>query len=88
MSKDPWTMENPQVKGAHQMPTFEEAQMAGEANHLIENDLSKVKITHKVEMKTGKSFTEWEISVKHEDPLKAKGVALLIDDDLRKRYGK
>jgi len=76
-----WGMENPQVKGAHQMPTFEDAQATGEANHLIENNLSKVKIIH-----NSKGLTSWEISVKHEDANKAKGVAMLIDKDLRDRY--
>jgi len=62
---------------------LEDAQATGEANHLIENNLSKVKIMH-----NAKGTTTWEISVKHEDANKAKGVAVLIDDDLRKRYEK
>lgn len=78
-----WSMENPKVKGTHNdMPTFEDAQSTGEANHLIENNLSKVKIMH-----NSKGVTTWEISVKHEDANKAKGVAMLIDKDLRDRYG-
>jgi len=63
------------------MTTGEEAQATGEANHLIENNLSSVKITH------NSKGTTWEIKVKNEDANKAKGVAMLIDDDLRKRYG-
>jgi len=58
----------------------EDAQETGRANLLVENNLSKVKIIH------NSKSTTWEISVKHEDANKAKGVAMLIDDDLRKRY--
>jgi len=68
--------------------TPEEAQLTGQANQILENELSSVKIISKVEMKSGKRHTEWEVKCKHEDPLKAKGVAVLIDDDLRKRYEK
>lgn len=60
--------------------TPEEAQAIGEANHLIENNLSSVKIIH------NSKGTTWEIKVKHEDANKAKGVAMLIDKDLRDRY--
>jgi len=81
-----WSMENPQVKGAHQMPTFEEAQLTGQANQILENELSSVKIISKVEMKTKIRHTEWEIKCKHEDANKAKGAAVVIDEDLRKRY--
>jgi hypothetical protein len=83
-----WNMENPQVKGANQMPTFEEAQLTGQANQILENELSSVKIISKVEMKSGKRHTEWEIKCKHDDPLKAKGAAVVIDQELRSRYEK
>jgi len=83
-----WSMENPQVKGAYNdMQTGEEAQLTGQANQILENDLSSVKIISKVEMKSGKRHTEWEIKCKHEDANKAKGAAITIDNDLRKRYG-
>ena len=69
------------------MTSPEEAQATGQLNQILENNLSSVEITHKVEMKTGKSFTEWKIKAKHEDVFKAKGAVLMIDEDLRKRYG-
>jgi len=68
--------------------TLEEAQLTGHANQMLENDLSSVKIISKVEMKSGKRHTEWEIKCKHEDPLKAKGAAIVIDQELRSRYEK
>jgi len=69
------------------MTTLEEQQLTGQANQMLENELSSVKIISKVEMKSGKRHTEWEVKCKHEDPLKAKGAAVVIDEDLRKRYG-
>ena len=66
---------------------MEEKQLEGQANNILENNLSSVEITQKVEMKTGKSFTEWKIKCKHEDPFKAKGAAITIDQDLRSQYG-
>lgn len=69
------------------MTTLEEAQHTGQMNQILENDLSSVKIISKVEMKSGKRHTEWEIKAKHEDANKAKGVAIGIDNDLRCRYG-
>ena len=64
----------------------EEAQATGQLNAILENNLSSVKINHKVEMKTGVSRTEWEIKAKHEDVNKAKEAVLQIDEELRKRY--
>ena len=65
----------------------EEAQNTGNLNKMIENTLSSVEITHKVEMKTGKSFTEWKIKAKHDDVFKATAAAQEIDEQLRKIYG-
>jgi len=59
----------------------EEAQATGEANHLIENNLSSVKISH------NSKGTTWEIKVKNENAWRASDVAKKIDEDLRKRYG-
>jgi len=87
MKQDPWTMEHPQVKGAYNDMTLESAQLTGQANQILENELSSVKIISKVEMKSGKRHTEWEVKCKHDDPNKAKGAAVVIDEDLRKRYG-
>lgn len=70
------------------METMEDAQAAGQLNQILENSLSSVEITHKVEMKTGKSFTEWKIKAKHEDVFKAKGAVIQIDNDLRQHYDK
>jgi len=67
--------------------TPEEAQLTGQAYQILENELSSVKIISKVEMKSGKRHTEWEVKCKHEDPKKAKGAAIEIDKDLRDRYG-
>jgi len=67
--------------------TPEEAQLTGELNRMVENTLSSVKITHKVEMKTGKSFTEWEIKAKSEDVYKASAASQEIDTQLRAIYG-
>lgn len=64
----------------------EEAQETGKLNAILENNLSSVKIIHKVEMKTGISRTEWEIKGKHADVNTAKDAVLLIDEELRKRY--
>jgi len=61
--------------------TPEEAQNIGEANHLIENNLSSVKISH------NSKGTTWEIKVKAEDPYKALAVSQEIDTQLRKIYG-
>lgn len=66
--------------------TPEEAQAEGKLNLLLENNLSSVKIIHKVEMKTGISRTEWEIKAKHEDVNKAKEAVVQIDEELKKRY--
>lgn len=63
------------------MDTGEEAQITGMANQMIENNLSSVKISH-----TTKGTT-WEIKVKSEDPYKAAGIAIIIDGDLRCKYG-
>lgn len=66
--------------------TPEEAQLTGQANQMIENNLSSVKITTKVEMKTGKTFTEFEVKVKAEDPYKAVLVANEIHEGLVRKY--
>jgi len=69
------------------MPTFEELQTAGQANQMLENNLSSVHIFTKTDMKTGKQYTDWEIKAKHEDAYKAKAAAVMIDRELRERYG-
>lgn len=66
--------------------TPEEAQFTGQMNQMVENNLSSVKIIHKVEMKTGKSFTEWEIKAKSEDVYKANAASQEIDKQLREIY--
>jgi len=63
------------------MPTFEEAQLTGQANQEIENNLSSVKISH------NSKGTTWEIKVKNENAWRASDVAQKIDAELRKRYG-
>jgi len=65
----------------------EEAQLTGQLNAILENNLSSVKIIHKVEMKTGISRTEWEIKGKHVDVMTAKNAVVAVDDELIKRYG-
>ncbi len=67
--------------------TPEEAQLTGNMNQMLENDLSSVKIISKVEMKSGKRHTEWEIKSKHEDVYKATATAHDIDTQLRIIYG-
>jgi hypothetical protein len=64
------------------MTTGGEAQATGEANRLIENDLSSVKIAH------NSKGTTWEIKVKNENAWRASDVAQKIDMELRKRYEK
>ena len=81
-----WTADNPQVKGAYNEVTPEEAQLTGDMNKMLENDLSSVKIISKVEMKSGKRYTEWEIKSKHEDAYKALAVSQEIDTQLRTIY--
>jgi len=66
--------------------TPEEAQLTGNMNQMLENDLSSVKIISKVEMKSGKRHTEWEIKAKHIDPYKALAIAQEIDTQLRDIY--
>jgi len=68
------------------MTTIEEAQLTGDMNKMLENDLSSVKIISKVEMKSGKRHTEWEIKAKHIDPYKALAVSQEIDTQLRSIY--
>ena len=65
----------------------EEAQQQGQANQMLENNLSSVHIFTKTDMKTGKQYTDWEIKCKHEDACKAKVAAVLIDQELREKYG-
>lgn len=60
--------------------TPEEAQAIGEANHLIENNLSSVKI-----IRNTKGVT-WEVKVKAEDPYKAVLVANEIHEGLERKY--
>lgn len=67
--------------------TPEEAQLQGQANQMLENTLSSVFIYTKTEIKTGKQYTDWEIKCKHEDPYKAEAAAVLIDQELREKYG-
>ena len=64
------------------MNTGEEAQATGQANQMIENNLSSVKIVH------NSKGTTWEIKVKHDDPLKAMRVAEQIDDELAIKYAR
>lgn len=63
------------------MTSMEESQMVGEANTLIENNLSSVKIS-----KNSKGTT-WEIKIKNEDPYRALATSIEIDKQLRKIYG-
>lgn len=67
--------------------TPEGAQLQGNANQMLENNLSSVFIFTKTDMKTGKQHTDWEVKCKHEDPAKAKDAALAIDKELRDKYG-
>ncbi len=67
--------------------TPEEANLTAQANVLVENNLSSVKIIHKVEMKTGKQFTEWEVKVYDKNPEIACKIALEIEEKLQKKYG-
>ena len=66
--------------------TPEEARLTGQMNQMLENDLSSVKIITKVEMKTGKRHTEWELKAKHKNPLSALDTAKMIDKELREIY--
>ena len=61
--------------------TPEEAQMQGQTNQMVENNLSSVEITH-----TTKGDT-WKVKVYHEDPYKAEVAAVIIDEALRGKYG-
>ena len=61
--------------------TPEDAQLQGQANQMVENNLSSVEITH-----TTKGDT-WKVKVYHEDPYKAEAAAVLIDRELREKYG-
>ena len=65
----------------------EEAQQQGQANQMLENNISSVHIFTKTDMKTGKQYTDWEIKAKHEDAYKAEAAAVAIDQELRERYG-
>lgn len=62
--------------------TPEEAQFTGEANKMIENNLSSVKI-----IKNTKGTT-WEVKCKHDNPFIALESAKAIDEELRKQYEK
>ena len=64
-----------------------EAQLTAQANQMVENNLSSVFICTKTEMKTGKQYTDWEIKVKHQDPIIAAQTANKIDQELRAKYG-
>lgn len=61
--------------------TPEEAQLTGQMNREIENNLSSVKISH------NSKGTTWEIKAKHEDAYRALAVAQDIDKQLRELYG-
>ena len=61
--------------------TPEEAQLTGQANQMIENNLSSVKIIR------NSKGTTWEIKCKHENPFVALDTARKIDEELRKIYG-
>jgi len=69
------------------MPTFEELQTVGQANQMLENNLSSVHIFTKTDMKTGRQYTDWEIKCKHENAYMAKDASMKIDQELRERYG-
>jgi hypothetical protein len=75
-----WNMETPQVKGLYNDMTPEEAQHTGQANTLIENNLSSVEIEH------NSKGTKWTIKVKHEDAYKALATSQEIDKQLREIY--
>ena len=62
------------------METMEEAQLTGQANQVIENNLSSVKI-----IRNSKGIT-WEVKVKAEDPFKAALVANEIHEGLERKY--
>jgi len=61
--------------------TPEEAQASGQANVLIENNLSSVKISRNTK------GTTWEIKIKHEDPFRAAEVACEINAQFEYKYG-
>lgn len=61
--------------------TPEEAQAAGQANVLLENALSSVKISRNTK------GTTWEIKVYNQDPLKAADVAGQLNAEFEKKYG-
>ena len=69
------------------MVTPEEAQQQGQANQMLENNLSSVHIFTKTDMKTGRQYTDWEIKCKHENVYLAKDASMKIDQELRERYG-
>jgi len=69
------------------MNTPEEMQLTARANQETENNLSSVKIIHKVEMKSGKQFTEWEVKVYDKSPETACKISLDIEKRLQEKYG-
>jgi len=66
--------------------TPEEAQLTGQMNALLENNLSSVKISTKIEMKTKMMFVEWDIKAKHEDVHRAKEEAEKVHLELKEKY--
>jgi ribosomal protein L21E len=60
--------------------TMEEFQLTGQANQLIENNLSSVKISH------NSKGTTWEIKVKNENAYRCMVVANKINDELETKY--
>ena len=65
----------------------EEAQLTAQANQETEKNLSSVKIIHKVEMKSGKQFTEWELKIYDQNPEIACDTAIYSEEKLQKKYG-
>ena len=61
--------------------TMEDAQATSQANQMIENNLSSVKISH------NSKGTTWELKIKHENPTVALSIAKAINCDLEQTYG-
>lgn len=64
------------------MNTPEEAQLQGQLNQMLENNLSSVRIEEKT-----KGVIVWEVKAKHQDPIKALEASMKIFDELQRKYG-
>lgn len=62
--------------------TFEELQLEGQMNQMVENSLSSVEISH-----NSKGYT-WKVKAYHEDLQKAKEAAFTAEKDISEKYGK